>query len=220
MRDNHPVGSGPWSTREGLPVLASSSVLRIVQFCPRRVEVDDAMRRQLGPALRAEAGLTDVIAGRHGPDELGLRIVVSVWTGVANDEMPDHLALGDVAALLDVTDVRPECLDVRVEFRDPRDHTARLLRVFRGEVRAGELDQYVGEAEAGTRADAAAGRGPIALFLATEPAAPDRFVTVSTWPDWTTVEAATGGDVRRPIATRHPERLIAADATHFEVIEI
>lgn len=206
---------------EGSPVLASSLVLRIARFSPRRVEVDDAIRRQLGPTLRAQAGLTDVIAGRHGPDELGPRIVVSVWAGAAAVAMPDHTAaLDDLAASLDVTDVRSERLVVRVEFRDPRGHSARLLRVFRGEVRAGELDRYMDEAAAGTRADAAARRGPIALFLGTEPAVPDRFVTVSTWPDWATVEAATGGDVRRPIATRHPERLVAADATHFEVIEI
>lgn len=177
------------------------------------------MRRRLARALRGEPGLTDIIAGRHGPDELGTRIAVSVWAGEAG--IPDRTAaLDELVASLDVTDIRSERLAVHVEFRDARDRSARLLRVFRGEVRAGELDRYVEEAEAGTRADAAAGRGPIALFLATDPAVPNRFVTVSTWPDWTTVEAATGGDVRRPIATRHPERLVAADATHFEVIEI
>ena len=179
------------------------------------------MRRQLAPALRAEAGLTDVIAGRHGPDELGPRVVVSVWSGGAAAGKPDRTAtLDDLTASLDVTDARSERLVVRVEIRDPRDRSARLLRVFRGQVRPGELDRYVDEAEAGTRADAAAGRGPIALFLGTESSVLDRFVTVSTWPNWTTVEAATGGDVGRPIATRHPERLVAADVTHFEVIEI
>lgn len=179
------------------------------------------MRRRLAPALRAEGGLTDVIAGRHGPDELGPRIVVSVRSGGVAAGMPDRTTTLDaLTALLDVTDAHAERLVVRVEFHDPRDRSARLLRVFRGQVRSGELDRYVDEAEAGTRADAAAGRGPIALFLGTEPAAPDRFVTVSTWPDWATVEAATGGDVRSPIRTRHPERLVAADVTHFEVIEV
>jgi quinol monooxygenase YgiN len=212
---------GPASTHEGSPVLVSSSVLRIVQFRPRRVEVDDAMRRQFAPALRAEDGLVDVIAGRHGPDELGPRIVVSVWSSGAAAGMPDRTTtLDDLTAMLDVTDTRSERLDVRVEVHDPRDRSARLVRVFRGQVRAGELDRYVDEADAGTRADAAAGRGPIGLFLGTDPSVPDRFVTVSTWPDWATVEAATGGDVRRPIATRHPERIVAADVTHFEVIEI
>jgi hypothetical protein len=201
--------------------LASSSVLRIVRFRPRRIEVDDAMRHQLAPALRAQVGLTDVIAGRQGPDELGPRVVVSIWAGESASDLPDRTAaLDDVAASLDVTDVVSDRLVIRVEFHDPRDRSARLLRVFRGEVRSGELDRYVDEAEAGTRADAASGRGPIALFLGIEASAPDRFVTVSTWPDWTTVEAATGGDIRRPIATRHPERLVSADATHFEVIEI
>ena len=192
-----------------------------MQFLPRRVGIDDAMRRQLAPALRAEAGLMEVIAGRHGPDELGPRIVATVWSSGAVSDVPDRTTtLDDLAKSLDVTDVRAEHLVVRAEIHDARDRSARLLRVFRGQVRPGELDRYVDEAEAGTWADVAAGRGPIALFLGTEPSSPDRFVTVSTWPDWATVGAATGGDVRRPIATRHPERLLAADATHFEVVEI
>lgn len=196
-------------------------MLRIVQFRPPRVEVDDAIRRELAPALRAAAGLTHVIAGRHGPDALGPRILVSVWSAGAASGTPDHTpAFDDPGASLGAADVRSERLVVRVEVRDERQRPARLLRVFRGQVRAGEVDDYVAEVEAGTREDVAAGRGPVALFLGTETSSPDRFVTVSTWPDWATVEAATGGDVRRPIATRHVERLVAWDVTHFEVIEI
>jgi hypothetical protein len=42
---------------------------------------------------------------------------------------------------------------------------------------------------------------------------------VSVWESWSALEAATGGDIRRPIATRHPERIERWDAAHFEVID-
>ena len=44
------------------------------------------------------------------------------------------------------------------------------------------------------------------------------FVTLSTWTEWDVVEDATGGDIRRPAATRHAERLVAWSASHFEVV--
>ena len=91
-----------------------------------------------------------------------------------------------------------------------------MLRVFRGGVRPRELDIYIEEARAGTLADTAAGHGPCALYLA--PLRPDRFVTVSLWPDWAAVEVATGGDVHRPIRTRDPRRIIEMDVVHYEVV--
>lgn len=109
---------------------------------------------------------------------------------------------------------------MRALFRDDRADPARVLRVFRGRVRAGELDAYIDEAATGTRADAAVGHGPLALYLGADPASPDTFVTTSAWGDWSEIERATGGDIRRPVATRHPERLVDADVLHFEVIEL
>ena len=201
--------------------MAVTPVLRIVRFRPRSVEVDNALRHRLIPALRAQPGVIDVVAGRHGTDALGQRIVTSIWTSEAATDTPQDPegTLGELAGLLDVDEVRSERLTVRVQFRNPGLGTARLLRVFRGQVRGGELDLYVGEAEAGTQADVAAGHGPITLHLGVVAPQPDRFVTVSTWPDWSTIEAATGGDIRQPLATRHPERLVASDVTHYEVID-
>jgi hypothetical protein len=43
-------------------------------------------------------------------------------------------------------------------------------------------------------------------------------VTASVWESWAALETATGGDVQRPVATRHPERIARWEATHFEVI--
>ena len=196
-------------------------VLRIIRFRPRSVEFDDALRHRLIPALRAQPGLIDVVAGRHGTDELGQRIVTSVWSSVAaaDTRQGPEGSIDELAGFLDVDEVRSERLSVRVQFRNPRPGTARLLRVFRGQVRGGEMDRYVEEAEAGALADTAAGHGPITLHLAVVAPQLDRFVTVSTWPDWSTIEAATGGDIHQPLATRHPERIVASDVTHYEVID-
>ena len=85
-----------------------------------------------------------------------------------------------------------------------------------GRVRPGELAAYVAEAERGMAADRAAGHGPIAFYLAC--AQDDAFRTLSVWPDWSTLERATGGNVQQPIATRHAERLVEWSADHYEVV--
>ena len=43
-------------------------------------------------------------------------------------------------------------------------------------------------------------------------------MTLSVWSSWSALEVATGGDVGRPIATRHEERLLAWEAAHYEVL--
>jgi hypothetical protein len=43
-------------------------------------------------------------------------------------------------------------------------------------------------------------------------------VTVSTWTEWDDVEDATGGDIHRPQATRHADRLVDWSASHFEIV--
>jgi hypothetical protein len=91
-----------------------------------------------------------------------------------------------------------------------------VLRFVTGQVRPDELDTYVAEAHEGTIADAAAGRGPVALYLAPDPS--NAFRTLSVWIDWDTLQAATGGDVNRPIATRHAERLLDWEADHYEIL--
>lgn len=209
---------------EGSSTVAVTPVIRILHFQPQRVDFDSQLRERFIPILRAQAGLLDLVAGRHGPDERGPRIVVSVWAPGATVALPPWSDQGLLATDAPPTDFgtegRLEVMPVRVQFRSDTSDRPRVLRVFRGRVRAGDLEGYVERSEAGTRADAAAGRGPLSLYLATDQGESDRFVTVSTWSDWSVIEAATGGDIRRPVATRHAERLAAAEATHFEVIEL
>jgi len=68
----------------------------------------------------------------------------------------------------------------------------------------------------GTVADRDAGRGPLALYLSC--ADDDSFSTLSVWPDWATLQDATGGNLGRPIATRHADRLVEWTASHYEVM--
>jgi hypothetical protein len=128
-------------------------------------------------------------------------------------------APGDVAAM----EQRPEVADPAVDVLPvafsviPGDREpATVLRVFRGELLPGELDAYVDDARAGTLADVAAEHGPQALFLGVDP--PARFITVSVWGRWDRIEAATGGNPRQPIATRHERRLASWTARHYEIL--
>ena len=202
--------------------MADAALIRILHFRPQRVDFDVQLRETFIPILRGQAGLVDLIAARHGPDERGPRIVASVWAPGAVVALPpwtDRAAVDPVARVGDEPPP-PEVMPVKAMFRSDRGEPPRVLRIFRGRVRPGELEAYVEEAANGTRADALAGRGPLALYLAADESVPDTFVTVSAWADWSVIEAATGGDVRRPVATRHPERLVDAEATHYEVIEL
>jgi len=202
--------------------VAETAVLRILHFRPQRVDFDSQLRERFIPILRNQAGLVDLIAGRHGPDERGPRIVVSVWDADAVVALPpwSDQAVVDQGKPPGESPPPTEVLPVRLLFRSDDTAPARVLRIFRGRVRSGELDAYVVDAANGTRADAAAGHGPLALYLAADGGSPDTFVTVSAWAAWSAIEVATGGDVRRPVATRHPERLADAEATHYEVIEL
>ena len=116
--------------------------------------------------------------------------------------------------LTDRIEFRPLAISMALEVSG----RARILRTLRGNVRPGERDAYIEQARLGYLADIEAGHGPLAIHLGTG-SGDDDFVTLSVWESWSAIEAATGGDVRRPMATRHPELIIAWEATHLEIIE-
>ena len=174
--------------------MAEGSVLRLLAFAPEADGgVIDAELRRAAATLAERPATAVHVARRHGntPE----RFVVSVWPSVA-------------------TRVEVLPLAVDLAFGDSAD--ALVLRVYRGRIRPGELEAYIDDARAGTLADDAAGRGPLALHLAVDE--PDRFVTVSAWTAWDRIEAATGGNIRNPVATRHPERLLDGTVRHYEVL--
>ena len=200
--------------------MSDRPVIRLFRFRPARVEFDKTLRTIMVPDLRRIDGLIDVHVGRHGSEQLGDRIVATIWT----DRTAMEAGMGSSLAestfhpdrLSDTTDQQLEAHELDLLLRFPGGSPSTLLRLFRGQVKPGELAAYVEEARAGTLADVEARQGPTALYLAGDP--PDRFLTVSLWPDWAAIERATGGDIRRPMSTKDSARIVDMDIVHYEVV--
>ena len=203
-------------------MVGDGAILRVFAFRPVGSEsaLDSRLRDELMPGFAALPGIIDTLAGRHGVGEGDERVIASIWESQEAMEgaigQAAHLApFGDDDAerLKDRhLDVLPLAFSVRVGRPDP----PAILRVFRGQVRDRELPAYAEEARAGTLADAGSNDGLIALYLGLDP--PTRFVTVSAWSRWDAIELATGGNVRRPIATRNASRIVQGTAEHYEII--
>ncbi len=196
------------------------SVLRLFRFRPARTEFDATLRTILVPDLLQQPGIRAVVAGRIGPDNIGERLVASVWvsyeamaSAVGTDFEPARF---HPELLGQSTDHRLDVLEVAVEIGSDRQPDVGIARLVTGRARASRLADYVTQARDGTLADRAAGRGPQRLYLATEP--PVRFVTLSLWTGWSDVAGATGSDLERADRTRHEALLEDWTAEHFEVI--
>ncbi|HVM31314.1 MAG TPA: hypothetical protein VM305_11170 [Candidatus Limnocylindrales bacterium] len=188
--------------------------MRLLTFRPGAPgEVTDQFLRQhLLPGLVERPGLQHAYAGRI-IGEVGSRAVLSVWAGVEPDDLGKPFDPERDRAVADSNlEVLPTSLVLSLE--SPAD--ARILRIFRGRARQGRAADYVGAVRDGTVADAEGGRGPSALFLGMLD--DDRFVTASTWLGWERIQAATGGDIRQPVATRHRELLLEGMAEHYEIV--
>ena len=201
--------------------MANPPVIRLFRFRPVRPAFDQIMRGVLIPDLEAQPGLLDVLVARRGPDELGDRIIASVWS--SREQMAEVLgelfeptSRFDPELLGETTDRSLEVVPIEFGVRRPDRPVSTILRVSHGRVRLGRRPDYIAAAREGTESDIAAGRGPAVLYLST--AGDDRFVTISAWPSWTEVAEATGGDVAQPIATRHPELILDFEAVHFELL--
>jgi hypothetical protein len=220
------VGAAPVSSARGWLDQGGTQrhvprVIRIFRFRLAEPQFDNELRRVLLPELRTKEGVVDVYGGRRdrpNPDE---RIVASVWSdraamvaalGESIESSPFHPELLELS-----TDREISICDLEFGDRDESMGSPAVLRLVEGKVRSGELDAYVEEARRGTIADRDAGRGPLALYLGCSGG--DSFKTVSIWPDWATLQDATGGRLDRPIATRHAERLVDWTASHYEVME-
>ena len=200
----------------GALVLTERRYMRLVTFRPDPLgdEVDGALRRDLVPALIADAGVLDAYVARRGTSD-GDRVVATVHEGSEVDEVALLLArVPELARSSEPPHV--EELVARVSERFERPIAPTILRIFRGEVRSGELDHYVEEAHAGMLADAAINPGLVAFHLGVS--GPASFVTVSAWADWSAIERATGGNTRQPLATKNTARLVDFRIGHFEVL--
>lgn len=193
--------------------------LRVVAFQPSANEspVDAVLRHAIVPRLLAREEVVDAWIGRQGSSSDRTRVLASTWASDPGAEPADLAILRD-AGLSDAPPVVDDVdqLSLAVHARFERTEPARILRIFRGVVRRGELDAYVVEARAGMTADAEVNDGLIAFALGTEP--PDSFVTISAWTGWAAIEAATGGNTRHPFATRNSARLATFRIAHFEIL--
>lgn len=190
-------------------------VIRLFSFVAARRGFDAVLRGEMIPELRAMPDLVDSYVGRQESD--GPRIVVTVWDSRAAmvDGVGDTLGVFHPEYLDATTGQALEILDVRASWQRPSEDP-RILRILRGEVRAGELDVYATEVERGVEQDAKDERGPTALYLGHSDG--PSFVTVSAWREWSDIERATGGNINLPRATSHPERLTTWEVEHFEIV--
>jgi hypothetical protein len=196
----------------------SARFLRVVTFEPDGHEsaVDAALRTACLPALLDTEQVVDAWVGRHGSRDVRTRLVASTWATRPAGVSPDVTFITDLLADAGVAIGREQTLELAVHERFERPEPARILRLFRGQVRDGELDAYVADSRAGMLADAIVNDGLVAFALGSDP--PNAFVTVSVWTGWAAIEEATGGNTRRPIATRNSVRLTGFDVVHFEVL--
>jgi heme-degrading monooxygenase HmoA len=199
--------------------MADPTVVRIYSFRTLGSEAafDDGVRSLLLPGLVATPGISDAFVGRSADDH-GRRLIATIWDSLEAAEAVDIEAM--VGHLVDdgsgIVDAHTEIADVRIAFRAERLTDPTILRIFRGETRAGELGSYLIQTRAGLTEEARTNDGLVAVYLGETDAA--RFLTVSAWTTWEAIEQATGGDIRHPLATRHPERVVAAEVTHYEIL--
>jgi hypothetical protein len=197
------------------------SVMRLSSFRPigEASMLDATLRDEVLPRLDGTLGLVGAWIGRQGADRGHERQLVSVWRSRSDlgDGIGDAVVVPDFDRDhgRDVIAGLCETLPLEICLEFDRPGSPQVLRIFRGEVRD-QLKPYVETARTGTLSDAARPVGPLALFLGVDP--PRRFITVSVWTDWGSIEATTGGDVHRPDATRHAERLASVAADHYEIL--
>ena len=197
---------------------AGPSVLRLITIgpMPASATFDSMMREEVLPAVLALDDIVDARVGRRfGPADVDERVVATFWT--TREAMDAALATYPLTRIEQDVNGKTEILPLAIDLNFGRpDDPARILRIFRGQIRPGELELYVEDARQGATADGATSHGPSAFFLC--PLPPSRFVSLSLWGDWTEIELSTGGNIRHPIATHHAERVVSGQAAHFEIL--
>jgi hypothetical protein len=143
------------------------------------------------------------------------RVVATFWA--SREAMEAALASGSLLRLEPEVSTRTEILPLAIDLRfDQHLDPTRILRIFRGQIRPGELALYVEDARRGATSDGATSHGPSAFFLSALP--PSRFLSLSLWSSWSEIELSTGGNIRHPIATHHAERIVSGQAAHYEIL--
>lgn len=195
------------------------SVLRLVVFTPSADDgfVDNELR-SLARSMLA-LGVCAVAVGRRH-DEARERVLATTWPdretmlaalGVGADD-----ELGAIERLSAMANPRVEVLPLAFATMFDREAPSTVLRIFRGRTGQGELEAYGQEIRARVETRETTRVGPDFLCFAHD--GPDRFVTVSTWPGWEAIEAATGGNRAHPLPPRETGRQIDGEAHLYEVV--
>ena len=194
--------------------------LRVATFSvPETWHQLDRTLRACVPAYAAQAGHVVTRLGRRGPGPTEERVVASVWSSRrAHDAATDivELVTAHGSGATTVASSRIDVLPVRLYEVFERERPMTILRVFRGRIYPGQLEAYLEEAREGTRIDGGRPEGPGMLVCGSDGQA--AFVTVSLWPDWSAIEACTGGNIQRPLTTRNAARIEQGAPTHFEIL--
>jgi heme-degrading monooxygenase HmoA len=204
--------------------MTDPTLMRLFGFRPvgSGAELDAALRDQVLPGLLEAPGITDVYVARGGTEGAGERVIVSIWE--SRDAMTAELGEASVIGRFqperveDLMSSRLDVLPLAIDMTYDRPAAPTILRVYRGRVRPGELDNYIEEARAGALADAHVNPGLVALYMGT--GRPTRFITVSAWTGWEAIEQATGGDIRTPVRTRNSTRIALGTAAHYEILPL
>ncbi len=202
--------------------MTEPTLMRLFGFRPvgSGAELDAALRAEVLPDLLAAPGITDVYVARGGTEGAGERVIASMWE--TRDAMTAELGEASVIGRFhperveDLLSSRLDVLPLEIGITYDRPGQPVILRVYRGRVHDGELDNYVEEARRGALADAAANNGLVSLYLGVD--RPARFITVSAWASWEAIEKATGGNVRDPVRTRNMTRIAEGSASHYEIL--
>ncbi len=126
--------------------MSEPAIVRLFHFQTVRPAFDATLRDSVLPDLRALPGVMRVWAGRQGPDEVGTRLIVSVWSS----RVAMKAALGDDPEdtrfhpehLDDTVDRRLEVLSLVVMEANPAPLATGILRVTRGSLLGGDMTGY------------------------------------------------------------------------------
>jgi hypothetical protein len=198
-------------------VVPGTAIVRLSHFRTLRPGFDPVLRDSVLPELQAHPGVLRVFPGRQGPDEIGLRILVSVWDGEkAMERAFGGIPEAEPAALEETSGRRVEILPVLVSSIGETLSTG-VLRVARASLRDGDLEGYARLVAQDLEGGRAGGPAPHTVVLASW--GEQGFVMVSAWPDWSSIEAATGASIADPLRTKRVAGLEDFHADHYELLQ-
>jgi hypothetical protein len=193
-------------------------VVRLSRFRTTRPAFDAVLRGSVLPHIRSQPGVLGVFAGRQGPDEVGVRLLASLWSSreamvetFGDDLADDDGASGPLAATTHRTLELLPVLVVRLS--DPPLPTG-ILRLARGRLGDPDLASYADMVRSDLAGVADQGPGDLIMAASGEAA----FIMLSTWPDWSAIEAATGASISEPLRTKRMAALSSFEADHFELL--